>query len=664
MKHRRNEKEVRDLINLSQNENQSDPTKWITSNDLMVNINGNIFYSNENNEGLELLNLEDLADYLNHSELNFEPFLNSALDELLESDLASIPTFDTNNTLITQDIKRAMLKLVPKLDDCRDFNHYALESCLNNYWDIFHVQYPILHKPSFNTISTPPILLLAMTMMDACFSLSMEQTALQEPMKMATTIGEILRWIIFEYRSPGASDPWELQSLLILEVFEKHYSTRDFHERSSVHQSAKIEMMKRSTLLGGDSHATSSKSVTDLEAPTKDLLNRWIHAESMKRCPLMAFCFDLDSNIISGHQSTLYVNKLRLGLPCDDSIWVADMETIRKMELPKTPNLVISELKRLLKGEVIQTTSFGKRVMLSSLISLMIQFEQKDETTAMISDNYLLNTNILKNLWRDKISYALDAWKFNVNEGNCCDINNSLVGLNFRKNLLITKHFDLNDTKRKYPTYHMAQIRLRVVNHDMLTYASVLLRMSVTVDLSDYRNVEQRLLSWADSIDGRISVVHAYMCLIECLTNSEDKKIDYRPETDPIPERKHIVNGSLLIIWSYNFIKRGPESRCYNEKGPIYFKEDRFSYLYRIKKELDDEIMNKSSFEYHVSIKRCAMKLESIESLNSIAGLFDEVSKCYDRCFWVLGREYSRLLTHCKERLIGKEIFCLNMYDV
>ncbi len=67
-----------------------------------------------------------------------------------------------------------------------------------------------------------------------------------------------MRWLIFKHRSPGASEPWEIQSLLILEVFEKHYSSRDLHERSSVHYAAKIEMMKRSTVLGGDPYATES----------------------------------------------------------------------------------------------------------------------------------------------------------------------------------------------------------------------------------------------------------------------------------------------------------------------------------------------------------------------------------------------------------------------
>lgn len=637
------------------------PTNWT------IGINDNFFspinVSPDSSRNHSISNpFYDLTDTLTRPDLNFEESLNSTLLELLESDLANIPNFKTNSTLVTPELMREILFLVPTLANLKDFEAKILELCLNVYWSIFHIQFPIVHKPSFNTLTAPPLLVLAMIMMGASFSVTVGNP-LKDPMRLAMEIGVPLRWLIFGHRSSGASQPWEIQSLLILEVFEKHYATRNLHERSSVHHSAKIEMMKRSTVLGGDPYATESKSHTELiETDHYVLWKKWIHAESMKRCALMAFCFDLNSMITSGHQASLYVNKLRLGLPCDDCLWEADINDLKTMELQRNPEMVLTALKKLLKGEKVQTTSFGKKVMLFAMVSLMVQFELRDETMAMITDN---STNdILRDVWRDKVSYALDAWKFNVNEGLCCDVNNLLVDLRARKADSGSSYFDLNDTKCKYPSYHMAQIRLRVVNHDMLILAGLPLRMSVQVDDKDYKNVESRLKKWSNSLDGRVCVVHAYLCLIETLLNLQTQSIDYRPDMDPVHERAHIINASSVIIWCYNFLQRGPESDKYNE-GVEEYNEKAHDYLLRVKNEFDQILVNDANtYEYHMSIRRCAMKLTTIENLNNLADFFNQISKLFAECFWELGLEYSRLHLHCKERFMGKkDIFCLNMYN-
>lgn len=210
----------------------------------------------------------------------------------------------------------------------------------------------------------------------------------------------------------------------------------------------------------------------------------------------------------------------------------------------------------------------------------------------------------------------------------------------------------------------MAQIRLRIVNHDMLILAGLPLRMSVKVDDKDYKNVEMRLRKWAKSLDGRVSVVHAYLCVIECLLNFQDGVIDYRPDKDPVHERAHIINASVMIIWCYNFLERGPESDKFKE-GLEEYNEDAFDYLVRIKEELDRNlVLDRGAFEYHMSIRKCAANLSSINNLNNLASFFNIVSSLYAQCFWELGVEYSRLHHHCKERFMGKQDpFCKDMYN-
>lgn len=600
-----------------------------------------------------------------------ENYPNAALMELFQSN------FDTavsgNSSVVTAEMVRGYVMMVPGLVLMPDFSVPALQYCLEVYWLIFHIQFPILHRPSFNTLTARPELLLAMIMVGAVLSVSVDAPAagpppLLAPWQLALEIGRDLRWMVFRHRQHGSSEPWELQTLLILEVYEKHYANRDLHERSSIHHAAKIEMMKRSTVLGGDPLAAESRSATDLPAskPSSDsLLTKWVTAESMKRCALMAFCFDLTNTVISSHNSSLYVDKLKLALPCDDIIWESDLDTLKSLPLPQQPDMIRTCFKKLLKGDPVETSSFGKRVLFHALVSCIIQLENKDDISALLSE---LNVDMLSDSWRAKLSYALDIWKYNINSGTCCNADNILIDVSVRQSTKCNpRYLALNDTKCKLPIYHMAHIRLHVINHDMLIYAGVPLRMNVTALSQDFHNVSWRIARWADSTNGRMGVVHAYMCLFECLLSDEvADDYDYAPEKDPIPERNHIVVALILIIWCYGFRSKGVESNTYYSENPNQCKEPGLDYLRRVKREFDANIVTaEGSLKFYQSVSKFAQSLlPEIKDINHIAGFMGDMAKMYQRCFWTLGKEYSKLFEGCKQRCLGKKrVFCDNMYS-
>jgi hypothetical protein len=56
---------------------------------------------------------------------------------------------------------------------------------------------------------------------------------------------------------------WVLQALLLLELYEKMFSTRMLHERAHIHRAATITLMRRGTLFTESSTIDSPPSVKD-----------------------------------------------------------------------------------------------------------------------------------------------------------------------------------------------------------------------------------------------------------------------------------------------------------------------------------------------------------------------------------------------------------------
>lgn len=593
------------------------------------------------------------------STLTFENSPDTILLELFKSDLETVRISQTSSSLLTSEMLKTLLNLVPNLVQLPDFNIPTLEYCLEVYWSIFHIQFPILHRPSFNSLTAHPLLVVAMIMIGSVLSYS-ARDILKDPTGLSLTIGTDLRWLIFKGRKQGPSQLWEIQSLLILEVYEKHFANRDLFERSSIHHAAKVEMIKRSKSVIGELYVSGSTSaVNPEEVEGERLWNKWIAAESMKRCTLMSFCSDLTSSMISSHNSILFVDKLMLALPCNDLLWQASFENLKKFTLPAKPYSIHDCLRKLLKGENIETDSFGKKILFHTLASLILQLENKDEVVSLIGN---IGYDNLKDRWRDKISFALDAWKYNVN-GVCTDVKNLLINSQTLENSnLNSLYLHLDDTKCKCPIYHMAQIRLYVANNDVLVYSGVVVSMNIGSQNEEFQNVSIRMTRWANSLNGRIGVVHAYLCLIECLLSVDN--ISYSSSIDPIPERRHVVVACSLIIWCYNYIVYGPESDHYFSEDKYNFKESAFQYLNKFKDKLYSIIIpSQNAIEFHLNVRKCAINLPQYENTHYIAGFMNEMSRVFDICSWSLGREYSRLFKGCEERSLGREeIFCNDMY--
>jgi hypothetical protein len=108
----------------------------------------------------------------------------------------------------------------------------AMSMYINFYWRDFHTQYPILHRAT-TVISPSNIehLPLFIAMITIGMALGGEDTAYV----LAQNMHDIGRWHI--YQSPQFRHPaklWEMQTLLLREIFDKMLSSRHHHEMAHI----------------------------------------------------------------------------------------------------------------------------------------------------------------------------------------------------------------------------------------------------------------------------------------------------------------------------------------------------------------------------------------------------------------------------------------------
>lgn len=239
--------------------------------------------------------------------------------------------------------------------DQGDEHDYSIESRLSYYlsiyWSIFHPQFTILHRPSFDTKTALPLLLWSMTIVGCNYSRSSENSNINSKLtkkspefKFSTCIVTPLRFMIFQhedFKSPVKL--WILQSLNILEWCEKNFLLRGLHERGHIHHGTTVQLLRRSPLLGGNP-ATTNKRATltsgsntsadesdtpnDITAESNDttdydLFVKWVESESMKRVTFMTFYLDIIDYIKFRHNPQIMFYQLQLlNLPCDDDhLW-------------------------------------------------------------------------------------------------------------------------------------------------------------------------------------------------------------------------------------------------------------------------------------------------------------------------------------------------------
>lgn len=633
----------------------TDLTQWLFKDDAFLNNNGELspnFIFNGIDNYSSSLSMDAFAVSPKFPHPNFQTYLD---DQIIQK----------------------LTLLIPSLANNIDFGAVQIERCLEIYWSIFHVQYPILHRPSFYTPEVHPLLLLSIVMIGAGLSYQTGQDETHiftDAHGLADNIAETLRWLICaseEFTSPAKS--WIIQSLIILESYEFSCSNRKLHERAYLHHGLKIQLLRRSPLLGGDPLNRSNEDNELTEE--QDLWKKWIEIESLKRAALVSFYLDTIRATIFGHEIILFAHQIKLSLPCDDMLW--EMSSIDKNNLPpqtETPKF-ITALTKLLKKEKFEAPSLSRKILLAGLLTINYQMEQKDLQVTF------LGWESVKESWKETIYLAIEEWRDAVCHGSCRATKTAFY-LPFSNDGTHPLSARINDIQCKFPIYHIGQALMKINQYDCIIYAGAPSRMNVKTAERDYTAVEGRIKVWANSLAGRIAAVDCYLFLFEMLFAEDDDSMHlfYDPSRDPIFYRPNIVATSLFVIWAFNFSLYGPESFIYSDKNLEASYQDVSSPgFYRRVNELNGIDLEKENLKIedgHLYIKRIcetfkrknnnealskkykrkyASYLDCISDKHKVVGLLRLFKDRYILCNSSICREYSDLLENCIQRSLGRK---------
>nr|OQO24121.1 hypothetical protein B0A51_07544 [Rachicladosporium sp. CCFEE 5018] len=307
-----------------------------------------------------------------------------------------------------------------------------LKTFMTSYWVHVHQQMPIMHRPTFNPETCPDLLMIAMMCLGAsCIERTHDPELTQRCAEISAFLAYHMRWEVFkdvEFRPTAKL--WTFQAMLLLELFEKMYSTRALHERAHIHHATTLTVMRRGSSLVGRSAINESPgnandptrtppgpdgSINTSGVNTQDgRWNRWITAEATRRAAFAAFIIDSTHATLFGHSAVMSPHDIKLPLPCDEALWAATSSAeVQRVEASLAangfkPTSFVDGLKRTLNGQRVRTNTFGRVILMAGLLNVSWHMNQRDLQVSSLGASGTLG-NQMK--WRAPLTRAFDFWR-------------------------------------------------------------------------------------------------------------------------------------------------------------------------------------------------------------------------------------------------------------
>ncbi|KAH8423686.1 putative C2H2 finger domain protein [Aspergillus melleus] len=465
--------------------------------------------------------------------------------------------------------------------DMDDDNHVLslrmMQTYVGSYWYHFHAQLPILHRPTFVADQAPNLLLLAVMAIGASTLDHIHGPEVTEAAsELANFIVWHLRWEIFmdaDFRPPAKL--WVFQALLLLEVYEKMYSTRALHERAHIHHDTTLTLMRRGSSLIGrsafDSPASlrddrqvrsASGSTTTPDFAADESWTHWIKTEATRRVAFAAFVLDSTHATMFGHSAKMVAHELRLPLPCDEALWsatsaaeVARVQSSLHANGVK-PVMFLDGLKKTLNGQRVRTNAFGRTIIMAGLLSVSWHMNQRDLQVSSLGVPQALGG---RDKWRSALLRAFDNWRRDFDEalgqiGSPPFPNHAYNRV--RHPLDEDNVFESRDVL--HGLAHMAS-HVDIVDCQIFAGAGRLMGRSITP--RDYSAAREKMTErWATKASARDAAFYALKFLSECLLNwgNEEGSDCYSGRHDFLLNRPWVIYVAALVVWCYGFALEGP----------------------------------------------------------------------------------------------------------
>jgi hypothetical protein len=540
-----------------------------------------------------------------------------------------------------------------KDDDHHVLSLHMMQTYISSYWVHFHPQLPILHKPTFNATSCPELLLLSIMCLGAsCLEKSYAYEVTQACSALSNFLAWHLRWEIFmdaDFRPPAKL--WVFQALLLLESFEKMYSTRPLHERAHIHHATTLTLMRRGSSLIGRSAMDSPPSVKDskgnghpgLNTPD-EWWNHWITNEATRRAAFAAFVMDSIHATMFGHSAVMVAHEMRLPLPCDEQLWSAQTSSeVGRVEAGLhsagvKQTTFLDGLKKTLNAQTVRTNSFGRTILMAGLLSVSWHMNQRDLQVSSLGVSQALGG---RDKWRGSLTRAFDFWKQ--------DFDTSLP----RPNDLNAPHAysyangvgEDNVYESRTVLHHMAHMAMHVDIVDCQIYAGANRLLGRSITPQDYNGAQKRMKEqWAPTARARDATFYALRFLSNVLmpeehamgpaNNDSQPVVSYSARDDFLINRPWVLYFATLIVWSYGYALDGAVKTPY--KLPTY----------------NDKVKDMHGYLRRVGGVRAPDDLAKIGDRNACLGMLILMRDMFKKTRWELLHEASNLLTKCVEMLV------------
>ncbi|KAF3938021.1 hypothetical protein ABW19_dt0210137 [Dactylella cylindrospora] len=548
----------------------------------------------------------------------------------------------------------------------------TMQMYISLFWQHFHPQLPILHKPTFAADKTQNILLLAIIAIGAaCVDRIQLPQLAPAAADLSTILAMHLRWQIFDhadFRPPAKL--WIFQALILLETHEKMYSTRQLHERAHIHHATTLTLMRRGSSLQGRCALDSPPSVRDEKtssgngngasghssgASTPDeWWNHWIVSEATKRAAFAAFVLDSVHATMFGHSAVMVAHEMRLALPCDEALWTAtsSAEVGRlKQALYNNgvkPTMFLEGLKRTLNGQTVRTNSFGRTIIMAGLLSVSWHMNQRDLQVSSLGVAQALGG---KDKWRGALTRAFDLWRSDFDKSLQSKIPVS-GGAYDEGNFYMPSHDpDVehdNIFESRTVLHHLAHMAMHVDIVDLQIYAGAKRLLGRSIGGNDSTLASKRMKDWANTARARDAVYYALQFLRQVLLpvsehcsnipqdDSSGSPTAYVARDDYLLNRPWVLYFATLVVWAYGVALDGPL------QPPIY-----------IPQTSQEKHRDMRSYLVRVGNRGSPDELSHITDRNRNLGLLLVLQQMFGEMRWELLQEASNLLGQCIEISTG-----------
>ncbi|KAG9954911.1 hypothetical protein KCU85_g472, partial [Aureobasidium melanogenum] len=532
----------------------------------------------------------------------------------------------------------------------------------SSFWLNIHPQLPILHRPTFSTETCPDLLLIAIMVLGAsCLEPFYGYELSQASAELAFFLAWHSRRMLFE--DPDFIPPaklWLFQALLLLEVYEKMYSTTTLHQRAHVHHCTTLTLMRRGSSLVGraaldfapydDLDPTRTPpgpngSVNTCGRNTKDeWWNNWISNEATRRTAFAAFIIDTTHATMFGHAAVMVAHEMRIPLPCDEALWAAPSGAeVRKLEHSLTlsgyrPMSFLEACKRTLNGQHVQTNTFGRVTIMAGLMSVSWHMRMQDVRANSIGVGK-------QDSWADQLASACNFWRRDFDASLNQSSSNISVYLHDR---MLS---DVMDKEKVFESrtvlHHLARMAMHVDIVDCQILAGAKRSLGRVITANDHALTAKKLKeTWAPSHGARDAVFYALHFLSAVLLPEGDgssglnlgaRGLAYSARDDNSLNRPWVLYFAALVVWTYGFCLDGPIA------PPLP------TYTLRTH---EIQFRDLRGFLRRVGGVRSADDLQHVKQRNGMLGMLMLLKEIFSKTRWELLHEASEMLGNCIELLM------------